>query len=32
MLQIKTTDSQIEKLVYELYGLTEEEICIMEGK
>jgi len=29
--QIDATDRQIEKLVYELYGLTEEEIKIVEG-
>jgi hypothetical protein len=29
--QIKATDQQIEALVYELYGLTEEEIKIVEG-
>lgn len=28
--QIKTTNKQIENLVYELYGLTEEEIEIVE--
>lgn len=27
---IKTTDSEIDNLVYELYGLTEEEIRIVE--
>ncbi len=27
-----TTDMQIDKLVYELYGLTEEEIKIVEGE
>ena len=30
--QIEATDAAIEKLVYELYGLTEEEIGIVEGK
>jgi hypothetical protein len=30
--QIQTTDRQIDKLVYELYGLTGEEIRIVEGK
>jgi hypothetical protein len=30
--QISATDGQIDKLVYELYGLTEEEIKIVEGK
>ena len=28
--QINTTDKQIDNLVYELYGLTEEEIKIIE--
>jgi hypothetical protein len=28
--QIQTTDEQIDRLVYELYGLTEEEIVIVE--
>ncbi|RZN40365.1 MAG: hypothetical protein EFT35_03020 [Methanophagales archaeon ANME-1-THS] len=30
--QIDETDRQIDKLVYELYGLTEEEIAIVEGR
>ena len=30
--QIDATDKQIDKLVYELYGLTDEEIAIVEGK
>ena len=30
--QIEATDGAIDKLVYELYGLTEEEIVIVEGK
>jgi hypothetical protein len=30
--QIKSTDEGIDKLVYELYGLSEEEIKIIEGK
>lgn len=30
--QIATTDGQIDRLVYELYGLTEEEIAIVEGR
>jgi len=30
--QIDATDRQIDTLVYELYGLTEEEIGIVEGK
>jgi type II restriction/modification system DNA methylase subunit YeeA len=29
--QIEATDRQIDALVYELYGLTEEEIKIIEG-
>ena len=29
--QIEATDRQIDTLVYELYGLTEEEIAIVEG-
>jgi hypothetical protein len=29
--QIETTDATIDKLVYELYGLTGEEIAIVEG-
>lgn len=29
--QIDATDQQIDKLVYELYGLTEEEIRVVEG-
>ena len=29
--QIDATDKQIDKLVYDLYGLTEEEIKIVEG-
>jgi hypothetical protein len=29
--QIAATDKRIDKLVYELYGLTEEEIKIVEG-
>jgi len=29
--QIAATDRQIDRLVYELYGLTEEEIGIVEG-
>jgi hypothetical protein len=28
--QIKITDNQIDRLVYELYGLTDEEIKILE--
>jgi hypothetical protein len=30
--QIETTDRQIDALVYELYGLTEEEIAVVEGR
>ena len=30
--QVEATDASIDKLVYELYGLTEEEIGIVEGK
>jgi predicted nucleic acid-binding Zn-ribbon protein len=30
--QIEATDKQIDRLVYELYGLTEEEIGIVKGK
>jgi hypothetical protein len=30
--QIAATDKQIDSLVYELYGLTEEEIRIEEGR
>ncbi len=30
--EIEVTDRQIDQLVYELYGLTEEEIRIVEGK
>lgn len=29
--QITATDRRIERLVYELYGLTDEEIAIVEG-
>ena len=29
--QIDRTDGQIDRLVYELYGLTEEEIRIVDG-
>ena len=29
--EIEATDQQIDRLVYELYGLTEEEIKIVEG-
>jgi len=30
--QIAATDGEIDRLVYELYGLTEEEIAIVEGR
>ena len=30
--QIDATDRQIDKLVYELYGLTEEEIAVVEER
>jgi len=30
--QIETTDQEIDALVYELYGLTEEEIAIVKGR
>ena len=30
--QVEAADASIDKLVYELYGLTEEEIGIVEGK
>jgi len=30
--QIEATDGQIDGLVYELYGLTEEEIGVVEGR
>ena len=30
--QIKTTDRQIDALAYELYGLTDDEIAIVEGR
>jgi hypothetical protein len=30
--QIEATDQEIDALVYELYGLTEEEIAIVEGR
>jgi hypothetical protein len=29
--QVETTDREIDRLVYELYGLTEEEIAVVEG-
>ncbi|HUW12146.1 MAG TPA: hypothetical protein VM537_20640 [Anaerolineae bacterium] len=30
--RIEATDQEIDALVYELYGLTEEEIAIVEGR
>ena len=30
--QIKATDKKIDQLVYQLYGLTEEEIKVVEGE
>jgi len=30
--QIAAKDRQIDALVYELYGLTEEEVAIVEGR
>ena len=30
--QIKTVDAQIDRRVYEFYGLTEEEIRIVQGE
>jgi len=30
--EIEKTDKEIDRMVYELYGLTEEEIGIVEGK
>ena len=30
--QIDATDQEIDRLVYDLYGLTEEEIGLVEGK
>jgi len=30
--QIDATDSEIDNLVYQLYGLTDEEIKIVEGE
>lgn len=29
--QIEATDKQIDRLVYDLYGLTDEEIKVVEG-
>ncbi len=30
--QVEATDKQIDALVYELYGLTDDEIAIVEGR
>jgi hypothetical protein len=30
--QMDATDAEIDRLVYDLYGLTEQEIAIVEGK
>jgi hypothetical protein len=30
--QISATDRQIDRLVYDLYGLTEEEMAVVEGE
>ena len=30
--QIAATDEEIDRLVYDLYGLTEDEIAIVEGR
>ena len=30
--QIAATDKEINQLVYQLYGLTDEEIAVVEGK
>ncbi|MCK4736547.1 MAG: hypothetical protein KAT65_29105 [Methanophagales archaeon] len=30
--QIKTVDAQIDKLVYDLYGLTDEEVKVVDGE
>ncbi len=32
MTQIAATDQRIDRLVYDLYGLTDEEIKIVEGE
>jgi hypothetical protein len=31
-LTIRDFEAEIDRLVYELYGLTEEEIAVVEGK
>ncbi len=30
--QIDTTDREIDKMVYELYGLSEDEVAVVEGE
>jgi len=30
--QAEATDREIDRLVYELYGLSDEEIAVMEGR
>ncbi len=30
--EIDATDRQIDQLVYDLYGLTEEEVAVVEGR
>ncbi|MEA1936961.1 MAG: hypothetical protein U9N04_02510, partial [Patescibacteria group bacterium] len=30
--QIDTTDKQIDEMVYELYGLSEDEVAVVEGR
>ena len=30
--EIKKTDADIDRLVYQLYGLTDKEIAVVEGK
>ncbi len=30
--QLSATDRQIDRLVYDLYGLTEQEIAVVEGE
>ncbi|MBI5323669.1 MAG: hypothetical protein HZB41_00010 [Ignavibacteriae bacterium] len=32
IIQIESTDRQIDKLVYELYSLTDDEIKVVEGE
>jgi len=30
--QIEATDRQVDQLVYQLYGLTDEEVALVEGQ